>query len=208
MRRIVSCVLMMALLCGCAAQREESPEQAAARLRTMYLAAEGCELSADITAEYGEQVFDFSVDARWMREGETVVTITQPELVAGITARIREGETVLEYDGVGFSLGTLDESGLTPMSAIPGLLESISDGYMARCSFVGEGDGRRLAVQFRDPDAGAGTGTETEMLFDPVSGGLCRGEISVDGVRRLTVVCTRFTMEMTEHGAKSGENVG
>lgn len=37
--------------------------------------------------------------------GETVLTITAPENIAGVTARILEGETALEYDGMRVETG-------------------------------------------------------------------------------------------------------
>ena len=111
----------------------------------------------DVTAEVGDKVFDFTLDAQWRREGETVLAITAPELLAGITARTAQGETVLEYDGAGVSLGLLDGEGLTAVSALPWLMEQVDRGYMARCAWAGENQGL-LQVTFRDPEAEANAG--------------------------------------------------
>ena len=209
MRKLLSCVLMMTLLLtGCGTDEGESPENLAALIRAEYLAIDGWAATVDLSASYGEQVFDFTVDASWQREGDTVMTITAPDLVAGITARIREGETVLEYDGAGLSLGMLDLNGLTPVSAIPALMECITTGYMAQCSWSGEGEGKELVILCRDPNAGAQEGVEYTLYFDVSTHAPKRAEVSVDGVLRLTAAFTDFTLEMTGNETGTDEDLG
>ena len=209
MRRILSCVLMMTLLlAGCGNDRGDSPEDLAARIRVEYLALNGWSSVVNLSANYDEQVFDFTVNARWEREGDTVLTVTEPDLVAGITARIRDGETLLEYDGAGLSLGMLDLSGLTPVSAIPALMGYVTTGYMARCSWSGEGEGRELVILFRDPTAAPQEGVEALLYFDPQTHAPRRAEISVDGALRLTAQFADFTMELNVDETGTDENLG
>lgn len=73
----------------------------------------GCTAQLELTADYGQRVYTYGIDLSWQREGETVLTITAPENVAGITARILEGETALEYDGMRVETGPLDGSGMS-----------------------------------------------------------------------------------------------
>lgn len=200
--------MMTLLLTGCGTSEKDSPENLAALIRTEYLAMSGWSATADISVDYGEQVFDFTVEASWQREGDTVLTVTQPDLIAGITARIRDGETLLEYDGAGLSLGMLDLSGLTPVSAIPALMECVTTGYMARCSWSGEGEARALVILCRDPNAGPQEGTEFTMTFDPTTHVMKGAEVSVDGVLRLTAEFTDFTMDVTEDGSGTDEDLG
>lgn len=199
--------MMTLLLCACKAGGGETPEEAALNLRDAYLAAAGWSGEADITAAVGDKVFDFTLSVQWRREGETVLTITAPELLAGITARIAKGETVLEYDGAGLSLGLLDGKGLTAVSAVPWLMEQIDKGYMAKCAWAGEGDGQ-LAVTFRDPEAKPGEGTEYLLAFDRESQALLSAEVSVDGTSVLTAAFRNFTMELNSNDTGDGENLG
>ena len=136
-----------------------------------------------------------------------MLTITAPELLSGITARIAKGETVLEYDGAGLSLGLLDGKGLTAVSAVPWLMEQIDKGYMAKCAWAGEGDGQ-LAVTFRDPEAKPGEGTEYLLVFERESQALLSAEVSVDGTSVLTATFRNFTMELKQDDTGDGENLG
>ena len=194
MRRLTACSLMMILLLsGCKGGGETTPETAALTLRDTYKDLAGWSSTVDITAEVGNKVFDFTLDASWEKEGETVLTITAPELLAGITARIADGETMLEYDGAGLSLGLLDGRGLTAVSAVPWVMEQIGSGYMAKCAWAGENK-ELLQITFRDPEAEANKGTEFRITFDRETLALNGAEVSVDGASVLTAAFRNFTM--------------
>ncbi|MBD5084918.1 MAG: hypothetical protein HDT33_07630 [Clostridiales bacterium] len=199
MRKLTACVLMMTLLLsGCkAGTAAETPEEAALALREEYQALSGWSATVDISVCYSEAVYDFTLDASWQREGETVLTVTAPELLAGITARIAEGETVLEYDGAGLSLGLLDGAGLTPVSAVPALMEQIEKGYMAKCVWAGE-NGEYLQISFQDPELEANTGTQFLLTFNRASRALLRAEVSVAGETVLTASVSNFTTELKQ----------
>lgn len=194
MRKALSCVLMITLLLsGCrAGSAGETPEEAALALREAYQAMAGWSAGVDISVCYSEAVFDFSLDAQWSREGETVLTVTAPELVAGITARVAPGETVLEYDGAGLSLGLLDGSGLTPVSAVTAIMAQIEQGYMAKCAWVGE-NGELLQISFQDPEREPNTGTQFLLTFDRASQALLSAEVSTAGETVLTAQIKNFT---------------
>lgn len=207
MRRLFACVLMMTLLAACA-PAGETPEDAAFHLQERYRSAAGFSATVDLTAEYGDRVYDFTVDALCRKDGETVLTVTAPELIAGITARLAEGETVLEYDGAALSLGDLDGEGLTPVSAIPELFRQAAMGWMARCAW-GDEERTRLETLCRDPEAEEGTGAEFLMLFDRETFAPIRAELSRDGVRVLTAQFSDFTfLEMTDDDTGDGPDLG
>lgn len=209
MRKVLSCVLMMTLLlAACAPAGGETPENAAAAIQAEYAEMAGCTATVDLTVDYGEKVFDFTVEASWQREGETVLTVTAPDLLSGITARIAEGETILEYDGAGLSLGALDGDGLTPISAVTALLKAAASGYAAQCSWVGEDDSQ-LQILCRDPETAAGAGTEFLLVFDRAAHTLLRAEVSSAGATVLTAQFSNFTfMEMTDHDTGNHADLG
>ena len=207
MRRLFACVLMMTLLAACG-PAGETPEDAAFQIQRRYREMAGCSATVDLTAEYGDRVYDFTVDAVCRKDGETVLTVTAPELIAGITARLAEGETVLEYDGAALSLGDLDGEGLTPVSAIPELFRQAASGNMAECSWA-DGEQTRLQALCRDPEAEENTGSEFLLVFDRDTQALLSAELSRDGVRVLTAQFSEFTfLEMTDDDTGDGTNLG
>ena len=124
---------------------------------------------------------------------ETVLALREPELAAGITARISEEGGVLEYDGLALETGPLDGDGLSPVSALPALLSAARSEYMAECTLERTGDSELLRVLCADPEDPPGTGRETALWFDPETYALVRGEISVDGYRVIQCELTGFT---------------
>ena len=197
MRKALSCVLMITLLLsGCrAGSGGNTPEEEALALRETYQALAGWSASADLSVCYTETVYDFSLDAQWRRDGETVLTVTAPELVAGITARVAQGETVLEYDGAGLSLGLLDDSGLTLVSAVTACMEQIQRGWMAKCAWAGENDAH-LQISFQDPEREDNAGTQFLLTFDRAGYALLSAEVSAQGRTVLSAQFSDFTMEM------------
>ena len=110
--RTEMCVLMMILglslsACG-GAEGGNRAEQLALDIRGEYLEMGGCTASLELTADYGSGVYRTGIGVSYDREGETILTVTAPENIAGVTARLR-GETALEYDGIRVETGPLDD---------------------------------------------------------------------------------------------------
>ena len=174
-------MMTLPLLTGCGGGKNEALEQALA-IRAQRLGQ--TQYTADIllTADYGQRVYDFALEAAGTEEGLTL-TLTAPELIAGITAHLEPDAAHLEYDGVMVETGPLNEEGLTPISAVPALLECLRSGYIAACGYTDEG---LLRLDCGDPEGTPGTGTEYVLVLDPATGSLLRGEILQDGFRCIT----------------------
>ena len=177
MRKRLFCVLMTTLLLtGCGKAGGCGAEELALTIRGEYLAMEHCALQAAVTADYGQRVYQYEMAAAVTGQ-ETVLTLSAPETVAGLTARITGEDSRLEFDGVCVETGPLDGNGLTPVSALPALLEAARSGYMTACAL--EEDGAVLRVDCGDPSG---------------SPALVKGEISVDGFRAILCEFSNFTM--------------
>ena len=187
-------ILSLLLLPSCGGMEEQNQaEELALTIRGEYLALESLSASMDVTADYGARVYDFALTAAVSGE-ETVLTLTEPEWAAGLTARITGEEGALEYDGLILETGSLDGEDLSPMSALPQLLEAARSGYMAECSLE-EGEQRTLLqVRYADADQAPGEGRETTLWFDPDTHALVEGEISVDGLRVIRCAISEFTI--------------
>lgn len=196
MRKLLCCVLMMTLLltaCGGGAGSEA--EELAVQIRGACLSAQTCSGTAQVTADYGQRICRYTMEFT-ADEQETALTLTAPETVAGITARLSgEKGSLLEYDGAVLETGPLNEDGLTPVSAIPALLGAARTGYLDVCALEETQQGRLLHLTIRDPQIQAGTGVETQLWFDADSMQLRRGEISQDGFCVIQCEFSTFLME-------------
>ena len=176
MHRLWLCVPMIALLlAGCGRLEVSEAEQLALEIRGEYLELERCSASLEITADYGQRVYQFGMEAQVQGE-DAALTLTAPETVAGLTARWAGEAGTLEYDGVAVETGSLDPEGLDPVSA---------------CAL--DEDGAVLRVDCGDPAGTPGQGTETTLWFDCGTHALLRGEIRVDGFRVIGCTCLEFT---------------
>lgn len=212
MRKTLFCVLMIPLLlltaCG-GGGGEATAEEAARQIRTEYLAAVCSGGTAAVTADYGLRVYEFTLDFVWQREGETVLTITSPEELAGLTARIGAGESYLEYDTISLGTGDLTGEGLTPLELIPTVMGYVLEGYMAECVFEDLDDTAALRVTYRDPETGAGEGVECTQWFDAATHGLLRAELSYDGLLVLKGAFTNFYLgDDTNDGSQQSTYLG
>lgn len=191
MRKCLVCVLMTTLLlAGCGKAGVSEAEELALAIRGEYLAMDGCAARAAITADYGQRVYQYELAVAVSGE-ETALTLSAPETVAGLTARMTGEENLLEFDGVCVETGPLDENGLTPVSAVPALLEAAKSGYITACAL--EEDGAVLRVDCGDPAGSPGTGAETALWFDAATHALTQGEISSDGFRVILCEFSDFT---------------
>ena len=185
--RMIS-LLLLCLLCGCTGT--DSDNNLTLELRSDFLSREGCSGVMELTADYGQRVYAYTVEFDGtVKDGMTLV-ITAPEEVAGITANIREGQTYLEYDGVRLETGPVNEEGLSPLDALPTFLTAMESGYIAETGSEMMGETEVLRICCRDPETDPGQGLETVLWFDKAQKTLLRGEVRSDG---FTVIQCEFS---------------
>lgn len=199
--------MLTLLLTGCG-NTNQGAQQEGVLLRGRYQSMLSWTGTFQVCAQLGEQVYEFTLKGSGQQDGETVLTVAQPDWMAGVTARMTPEESVLEYDGAGMTLGTLNGDGLSPIAAVPTMLDEVRQGYIAQCSWEQEGDETLLQILCRAPEEEAGKGTEYAMWFDPDTFALRLGEIRVAGATVLTVTSDDFTMEMNNNESTDHENLG
>lgn len=182
--------MMLLLLTGCGGGQEgkTGAEALAVEIRGEYMAMTGYSLQAQVNADYGQRVYDFTLSVTNDGE-ETAVVIREPEMLSGVTARIHGEEGTLEYDDLSLETGFLDGESLSPVSALPTLMEAARTQYIDRCTLA---DGV-LEVHCADPEQDSGTGQEVTLWFDAQTHALTGGEISQDGRRVIDCQITEFT---------------
>lgn len=122
---LVPLMISLCLLCGCADKGEESFEQFTTQLREK----ENISFTADVRAEYADKTAEFCL--KYTQTGDSAcITVVEPEIIAGISARVREGSLQLEYDGAILDIGQLADSDLSPMSALPLITDALKNAYI------------------------------------------------------------------------------
>ena len=198
--RVVSCALMMALLfcVGCGGQKIDEAEQLALDIRSQYLSMAGCTAVLEITADYGDRVFECGLKMDHTVGSDTVLTVVKPEILQGVTARLKNGNSYLEFDGLILDTGPLSPEGYSPIECIPFLLEQIQGGFISQWGMELLEEQECVRFTTGDPAGQTGEGTECEFWFDKESFALMKGELSVDGSSVLSCEVTEFSWKEKE----------
>lgn len=186
MRKVIVSALMipLLLLAGCGG-REAKPEQSFHDFREAVLSAQKITVDAHLTADYGDSVEEYALSAVY-DGSETTVTVTEPLLIAGVTARSRWGETEIEYGDVLIGMGQLDENGLSPAAALPVIFEAMAGGYTELLWW----DGDLLAARLY-----AGEDSRCTVWLDPDTLIPTAAEIASNGRRVISCELTDWIIQ-------------
>lgn len=186
MRRWIVPVLMISLLlggCGNSAQEKLT------RQRETLADAGTIAFTAEITADIGSEVFSCTARCSWTPE-ETVIELTAPENLAGIRARLRDGETLLEYEQISLGVGNAGATELSPAAAVPLLAEALRSGFLQRCWTERQEERELLAAQIYVSDA-----AELTVWYDGETLAPAAAEFSRDGAMALRCEITDFNFQ-------------
>ncbi|MDO5400197.1 MAG: hypothetical protein Q4F17_04345 [Eubacteriales bacterium] len=123
------CVLM---LCGCSHQ--DRALETGMALRTRLLRAEKVCFDAQITADYGDRLYDFSMACQADAAGSLSFTVTAPETLAGITGAAGAQGGSLTFDGTALQFDLLAEGQISPVSSPWVLLKTLRSGCLTAAS--------------------------------------------------------------------------
>lgn len=182
MKRVFAVFLVMLVLTGCGFENAELDR--AMKLRAALLAA-GCSFDAEITADYGDKIYTFSLSCQADASGNLTFEVTAPESISGITGRITDEGGFLTFDDAALAFPLLADGQLSPISGPWVLLKTLRSGYVTACS--AEGEGLRLSVD----DSYEEDALHLDIWLD--GGDLpTRAEILWDGRRILTIAVENF----------------
>ncbi len=125
-------LLLCLLLCGCNDSNQNM--DAALRLRSAILQAEHCTFTANITADYGDKIYHFSLDCTADRDGNVTFRVTAPETIAGITGKITADGGNLTFDDSVLYIPMLTDDQIAPVSCPWILLKTLRSGYITSCA--------------------------------------------------------------------------
>ena len=128
MKIMLLCLVFLIFLGGCSAAPGEL--QQGLDLRSKLLNANAFTFDADITADYGDKLHQFSMACCADGKGNLDFEVTRPQTIAGITGRISEGTGALTFEDVALHFDLLTDDQLSPVSAPWILVKTLRSGYL------------------------------------------------------------------------------
>lgn len=126
-RRILGTALFILLLCGCSTVSH--PEDKAADVKEMYVAANDIQLETDIISNLDEETISYRIGYAYHKQDNgnatAQMTVLAPESIAGIEAQITGEDFLFTYEGTELETAMPDRKGLTPADVTTYLLYTL-----------------------------------------------------------------------------------
>ena len=116
------------LLSGCSG--EDTAIKQGMGFRSALLAAEGCRFSAAVTADYGDELYTFSMECQGDETGELAFSLTEPEALSGIAGTISDSGGRITFENTALCFPLLTDDQLSPASAPWIFLKTLRSGYL------------------------------------------------------------------------------
>lgn len=173
---------MMTLLTSCVSLSKSAGESAE-EIRTLLINSD-ISLTAEVNADYGERVYDFTLN---YDTASCRIEVKEPEILDGLIVTVSEedGSTVLTYDGAELNTGAFDENGLSPISVLPALVKQWREGYILESYYETLDDVDTVAIKTNISDEIVSIG-----WFDRSTGAPVKSEIVIDS--QVVIQCTFY----------------
>ncbi len=131
MKRFVTVLIVFLFLAGCAGS-ENSMEHALA-FRQKLLQQSGCQFVCDLTADYGDTLYQFKLACKVDSNGTVSFVVTEPSTIAGISGTISGSGTNVKFDENVLGFPILSEDLPTPLGAPWLFIAALRGGYIRTC---------------------------------------------------------------------------
>ena len=142
MKRFLA-VFLILLLSGCFAQDNTEP---ALQLRQKLLGCETCSFQTVVTADYGDEIYTFTMDCNMATDGSVTFSVVEPETICGIAGKLSADCGALTFDDQVLAFPMLADEQVTPVSAPYLLVKTLRSGYIRACG----ADGAMTKLQIND----------------------------------------------------------
>ena len=186
MRRIFCfCLLLCLCLVGCGDGSADRSMQQAVDFRTALMSAGGCVFQAEVSADFGEKLYEFTLQCDYTPDDTATLTVTAPEMIAGIEATVSADGAKVTFDGTELDFGRLANGRVAPM-ALPWLLgRAWSSEYISSAGKDGETTVVTCLMGYGDEEITVDTWLDKKSV--PI-----RCDVSCDGMRCLAVTISDF----------------
>ena len=182
-RMLLSLLCVIILLSGCGTS--DFSINKAMTIRKKLLDSNGCSFKATVTADYGKEIYQFSMDCQVDKDGNVTFTVLTPESISGISGKISDEGGAITFDDTVLAFQMLADGQVTPVSAPWLLIKTLRSGYLNGCANTDKG------FQISIDDSYAEESLHLEIMtvdLSPVS-----AEIYWQGRRVLTLLVENFT---------------
>ena len=147
MKRIFWILICIIILTGCADGSDQMDRALGLRARVQQAKIT---FDVDMTADYGDKTYDFSMSCKGDTEGNLSFTVTAPETISGISGTVSKGTGKLCFDDQMLAFEILSDGLLSPVCGPWVMLKSLQSGYLTSCG--SEGGGLRMTIDdsYRD----------------------------------------------------------
>ncbi len=145
MRRLWAALMITALFLGGCSDEERLQSRLDER-RQEIADSEYVGFRADVCVELTDSVFDCVLQVE-RSDGEIVVEAIEPEIIAGIRARVSDGETAIEYEDLILVIGDTVLGEVSPVAAMLPVLEAMQSSYADMVWAETQGQTGLLAAQ-------------------------------------------------------------
>ena len=188
-RMLIPCLALVLILGGCSGSggRVETDKIG---ITEFYRNLETAQMQVGISADFPERVAKYRVAYAYSKSGTSAMTILEPKSVSDVKITIAQGATELSFDGTRLETGTIDETGTTPLSALPCLIKAWAQGDVSETEAVKRDGTEALLLIYRNTSGEQQI--EYRSWFDRQSYNPIYAEVLVDG--RCKVRCEFETM--------------
>lgn len=179
-------LLISMFLIGC--NNTDNPVDSAVTLRNQILTSDGCVFHITLYADYGAEVYTFSMDCTSDKDGNVSFSVTNPKTIAGISGNIAAQKGTISFDDKLLAFQTMADGVLSPVSAPWIFINTIRTGYIRGCNVNKNSNSYWVEID----DTYAENPLRLNLLVEdgiPVS-----GEIYWKGRRILTILVENFSL--------------
>lgn len=98
--------------------------------RSELLAAEGCRFLAVVTADYGDELYTFSMECQGDKTGNLAFTLTEPEVLSDIQGTISDNGGRITFEDTALCFPLMTDDQFSPASAPWIFLKTLRSGYL------------------------------------------------------------------------------
>ena len=144
MKRVFALIVFLFLFTGCSGVSNNMDR--ALSFRQTMLQQKGCRFDCNLTADYGDVLYQFVLSCEADSQGNVSFTVAEPESISGISGTISGSGGKIQFDDTVLGFPILSENLPTPLSAPWLFVTALRSGHI-RTSFVEKG---KMALTIAD----------------------------------------------------------